>query len=188
MANYCDYEVHIRGTKKEALLFFATLPVYEIGKMITYEGGDADNYIIHVSGDCKWSLENYCTTDYDGPEADLSSYTEEDVQQFIENGNAPYADLSLALRSKLFHCEIQAKEKSEESQFSAFSHYKNGTCIMKKSIDYGEYVWHKDEYPDYEEYCEDEGIDPDEIPEDAFVDYGGVFVYTAGELNIKFDF
>lgn len=46
MANYCDYEIHVRGKKKAALMMFAVMPVYD-SKYIVHE----DETDIFVAGE-----------------------------------------------------------------------------------------------------------------------------------------
>ena len=71
MADYCDYIIHVRGTKKAALMVFATMRCAD-DKPISYEGGTDEEYIIHFSGSCKWEPDAYCDKEWNGEEIDLN--------------------------------------------------------------------------------------------------------------------
>ena len=91
MANICNYEIHVKGRKKAALLLFAATPAYG-DKEITHEEGTDEEYILWMKGDCKWSLDTY-TEEKPGVTIDLDSLTEDDLRN---EGQVPdYWDLPL---------------------------------------------------------------------------------------------
>ncbi len=58
MADYCDYEIHVRGTKKAALMVYAAMRSAD-QKIITYENGTDAEYILHFESCCKWEPDAY---------------------------------------------------------------------------------------------------------------------------------
>ena len=132
MANFCEYEIHVKGSKKAALMVYAATPSYE-EKEITYQEMIGDDYVVHFTGDCKWSLDAYCEPAKQGIDLELI-----DEDDFDEDCGEEYWYISLKEKSELLHCEIQAHSWSEESGFDGFEHYKDGKEIKKEYIDFNE--------------------------------------------------
>jgi hypothetical protein len=161
MANYCNYEIHARGSKKAALMLFAMMPCYDY-KEITHEEGSENNYIVHMTGNCKWSLEHYCKEN-PGVKLTIDSYSEEDVRN--EECGVDYWYLTMRQKSELLGLEILAHSWSEESEFDQMEHYRNGALV---SCDYAPMIpdWEefKDEFESYQEFCEAFNVDPNSNP------------------------
>ncbi len=188
MANYCNYEIHVRGKKKAALMLAAILPSAD-SKCITHEEGTENNYIVWIKGNCKWSLDAYCEEKPDVT-IDLDEYTEDDLRDADYD---EYWYLPLKQKSKLLGLEMLVHSWSGESDFNIFEYYDNGRKISSESVlnrpeweeveeVYGSYidyclvfglnpslnpppVWNKEYYPTYEEFCEEYSIDPEILPE-----------------------
>lgn len=83
MANVCNYEIHIKGSKKAALYFVDMTPSYCRDKEIIHEEGTDNEYIVWMIGDCKWDLDAYCEENPDAAAEvadDLERLTEEDIR------------------------------------------------------------------------------------------------------------
>lgn len=189
MANYCNYEIHVRGKKKAALMMCAVMATAD-SKWITHEEGTDDEYVVWFKGDCKWSLDAYCEEKPDVT-INLDEYTEEDIRDadFDE-----YWYLTMRQKSELLGLEILAHSWSDESEFNMFEYYNNGRKISSENVwnrpewdeemqmvycSYIDYclvfgfnpslnpppVWDKEEYPTYEEFCYEYDIDPEILPE-----------------------
>lgn len=168
MADYCDYIIHVRGTKKAALMVFATMRCAD-DKPISYEGGTDEEYIIHFSGSCKWEPDAYCDKKWNGVEIDLNGFDEDDLRN--EDGIDDFMFYSLADMSAMLHCEIEIIASYPEPAPSCFMHYKDGDTLE-------------------EEYC---GIDFDYDGEDDFEEIdaedGEEFFDGSNEdLTTRFDF
>ena len=161
MANYCEYEVLVRGSKNAAKMVYESMPVMDY-KEIDKEYQRGGRYTIRFSGNCKWSV-NYGVSDDIG-EVDVDSMTEEEIE---ENGDK-YWEYSLGSKSKALACEIQVHYWSEESEFDQFDHYVNGKCVKQRKIAYDDsnkFDWRKTEFVGHEgEY--DESVDGEESDRD----------------------
>ena len=154
MANICEYEVHVKGTKKAALMVTDSMPVMDYLDIET-EYSEGSNYVICFKGNCKWSV-NYGVTDDADNHICLENLSENDIQQKANN----YWNYSLRAKSEMFQCEILVHYWSEESGFDQFDHYKNGKCIKQRKIAYNyedpnKFDWNKTEFIGHEgEYDE----------------------------------
>ena len=188
MANYCDYEIHVKGSKKATLFLYSIMPAYDY-KEITHEEGTEDNYIVWMEGNCKWSLDNYCEENPD-VKIDLDNLSESDIRN--EDNGLDYWYLTMRQKSEVLGVEILAHSWSDESEFDVFEVYKNGQLVNQtaKKLD-SYYEWDKDEFPDYEEFCEEYGIDPEELPESEFENtHDNIFEHypSDDENSFSFDF
>lgn len=156
MADYYDYIIHVRGTKKAALMVFATMRCAD-DKPISYEGGTDEEYIIHFSGSCKWEPDAYCDKEWNGEEIDLNGLDEGAICN--EDGIDDFMFYSLKDMSAMFHCEIEIYTSYPEPQPCCFIHYKDGDMLEEEycGIDY-----------DYDDEDGFEDIDEDE--DDMFID------------------
>ena len=144
MANYCNYEIHVKGTKKAALLLANMLPVMD-GISIEDEYGSNAKYTVIVCGNCKWSLDHGCEEKSD-VNINLKKITLADIEDGFGD---EYWGLTLRQKSELLGVEIQARSWSDESEFDQFEHYIKGNCVKQISIDYtddNEFDWDKLEY------------------------------------------
>lgn len=191
MANIAIYEVHIRAEKKAALLISASLPGNDSIKIIE----ENNKYIIHVSGECHNGIESHTENSYDGSVPSLDCYSEEQLKngEFVRN-NIPLWNTTLEIKSKLFSCEIEVYCEGLDEKYKIFSSYKNGKTITYNSKSLSSldeyYEWDKDEYPDYEEFCEEMGITPEELSESDFCQvYDNIYEYIPGnDFEYEFTF
>ena len=181
MADYCDYIIHVRGTKKAALMVFATMRCAD-DKPISYEGGTDEEYIIHFSGSCKWEPDAYCDKEWNGEEIDLNVLDEGAIRN--EDGIDDFMFYPLKDMSAMFHCEIEIYECYPDNEVCSFTHYKDGDTLEEEysAIDY-EY---DDGYFDDDEEIEDVAeIEEEENEEDdEKFDYHG----PIEDLTTRFDF
>lgn len=186
MANLADYEIHVRGKKEEAYMLYAATPCADFKQILRADWID-DDFIIHFNGNCKWGLDYNATDDYNGT-IDSGRI---DVQNLDEAGQG-YWNISLKKKSELLHCEIEAYELMDDTDMyeESFVHLKNGVVIESKQASCDKIEWDPEEYPEYEEFCEDFDIDPEEISESDFeMDEWGCMVYLIGEpLDYSFTF
>ena len=160
MANICEYEVHVKGTKKAALMVLNSMPVMDYLDVKT-EYSESNNYVICFTGNCNWSV-NYGVTDNADNSVSLTNMTENEIQQNANN----YWNYSLRAKSEMFQCEILVHYWSEESGFDQFDHYKNGKFIKQRKIAYNydkpnKFDWNKTEFIGHEGVF-DESVDGEE--------------------------
>lgn len=214
MANYCDYEIHARGPKKAALLLFTMMPCCD-SKEITHEEGTDNKYIVHMIGNCKWSLDHYCKED-PNVKIDFDSFSEEQVRD--EEFGLNWWYLTMRQKSELLGLEILAHSWSDESEFDQMEEYNNGRlvscdyaplapdwCEFEDQFEsYQEFceafhvdpnqnppLWDTNEYPEYADFCEAFGLDPEIALEDDWdEDEDGVYYYMCAEkmTNAYFEF
>lgn len=167
MANYCEYEIHVRGTKKATLFFYTMTPALD-DKEIIHEEGTDDDYIVWITGNCKNSLDCYCKENPD-VKIDLDKFTEDDIRN-NENIGLDYWYLTMRQKSEMLGLKIEANSWSEESDFDMLEEYDNGTLLDTLTIEYPYRYpsWYKEDYPTYAEFCDHYGIDPAELPEDVW--------------------
>lgn len=171
MANYCNYEVRVKGSRKAGLMIYASMPYLDYKDIISEESvGDYSQMCF--SGNCKWSV-NYGVNDH-MPKVDLEIFSEAD----IEYKGDDYLEYSLRAKSEVFQCEIMVHYWSDESGFDQFDHYKNGELIKQRKIGYNydkqnEFDWDKLEFVGHEgEY--DTSVDGEEQNEDVMSKLLGV--------------
>jgi hypothetical protein len=161
MANYCNYEIHARGPKKAALMLFTMIPCCD-SKEITHEEGTDDKYIVHMIGNCKWSLDHYCKENPD-VKINLDEYSEDDVRD--EECGLDYWYLPMSQKSELLGLEILAHSWSEESEYDQMEEYNNGRLV---SCDYAplapDWCEYEDEFDSYQDFCEAFNINPNQNP------------------------
>ena len=159
MANFCDYEIRVKGSKKSTQMVLYSMPALDF-KDLDDEERIGDDYLLSFSGNCKWSV-NFRVIDHLEP-VDLESMSESEIQEEAEQ----YWDYSLRAKSEAFHCEIMAHYWSEESGFDQFDHYKYGKILKRRKIAYNyeeqnEFDWDTLEFVGHEgEY--DESVDGEE--------------------------
>jgi hypothetical protein len=83
MANLCFYEIQVKGTKKACYAYMVTTPMMDDEEILLEKGTDED-FILHFTGCCKWSLDYYCEDEYD-EEVNLDSFSLEEIKE-AENG------------------------------------------------------------------------------------------------------
>lgn len=55
MANYCNYEVRVRGSKKACLMVYESMPFMD-SKDMEWERKEGNLYYSCFTGNCKWSV------------------------------------------------------------------------------------------------------------------------------------
>lgn len=148
MANYCNYEVRVKGSKKAGLMVYESMPCMDF-KDFEWEKGSGSATAICFTGNCKWSV-NYGVND-NLKRVNIDSMSESD----IETKGTDYWEYSLRAKSEAFQCEIMVHYWSEESGFDQFDHYKNGKVIKQRKIKYNydeqdEFDWDKLEFVGHE--------------------------------------
>ena len=163
MANYCDYEIRVIGSKNAGLMVYESMPCMDF-KNFEWEKSSENYTTIHFTGNCKWSVNFGVTDNLNYVNVDAMSESE------IESKGIDYWDYSLRAKSEAFQCEIMVHYWSEESGFDQFDHYKNGKILKQRKIEYNydepnEFDWDKLEFIGYEgEY--DENVDGEQQNED----------------------
>ena len=152
MADYCDYELHVRGTKKAALMVYAVMRSADL-KTIKYEGGADDEYTLHFDSCCKWEPDAYCDREWDGKAADLTGIGEQSMRE--EQGVEEFTGYRLEDMSGMLHCEIEIYAASPEEGWCSFAHYKDGETLESEFM--GEGMEDYDEEEPEEEAGEAEG-------------------------------
>ena len=159
MANCCEYEVLVRGSKKAGHMVFESMPCMDF-KDIENEEKEGSSYTIFFTGDCKWSVNFRVIDQMKKVNVDSMTYRN------IEDKGGDYMQYSLRAKSEAFQCEIMVHYWSEESGFDQFDHYKNGQILKQRKIEYNydeknEFDWNKLEFVGHEgEY--DESVDAEE--------------------------
>lgn len=153
MANSCDYEVRVKGSRKAGLMVYESMPCMDY-KDFDDEERFGNSWLITFTGNCKWSV-NYGVDDQ-LDKVDLNSMNESDIKDEGRN----YWGYSLRAKSEAFQCEIMVHYWSPESGFDQFDHYKNGKVLKQRKIKYpcDEFDWDELEFVGHEgEY--DESVD-----------------------------
>ena len=164
MANFCEYEIHVKGNKKAVLYFFTMVPSYG-GNRITHEEGSDDEYIIWITGDCKNALDCYCE-EKPGVAIDLDGISEADIRN--KELGSDYMYLTMRQKSEVLGIEILAHSWSDESDFDQFDYYSKGTLISSESYCFAPPTWFRSDDETYEQFCKENNIDPEKIPEKAW--------------------
>lgn len=140
MANICNYEIRVKGSKLAALFVYAAMPCYN-EKEIRSQRGMEDAYELHFTGDCKWSVDSYCSSTWDKDLPDLSGMGLLDEDGYVnEEAGVDYWYYTLREKSRVLSCEIGAYSWSEESAFMEFVLYKNGNALKKETRKYAKSV------------------------------------------------
>ena len=128
MANYCDYEIRVKGSKNAGQMVFHSMPCMDY-KDIEWEKETGGTTTLCFTGNCKWSV-NYGVNDNLNP-VNVDSMSESE----IEDKGMDYWEYSLRAKSEAFQCEIMVHYWSEESEFDQFDHYKNGKLLKQRKIE-----------------------------------------------------
>lgn len=155
MANYCRYEMKIKGTRESCEQWFERMCHDDDPKHfrrlfepvnIDEQGGSESEYYMILSGDCAWSLETCCRKSGYSIGKDL----------FAEN-------------SRELHITMEAYSSEPGIGFQEHYIYQNGECIADKCVDWIEWYWDKTEYPTFELFKRDVNL-PDSVTENDFDD------------------
>ena len=129
MANICEYEVRVLGSKKAGLFVFEAMPSYN-NKELTEIIAIGDSFQTRFIGDCKWDID-YGTED-SMDSIDVDAMSESDI---CAEG-LDYWNCSLRAKSKALKCEIYVHSWSTDSEYERYDHYKNGKVLDKKALPY----------------------------------------------------
>ncbi len=163
MANICNYEIRVIGTKNAGLVIFASMPGSDF-KEITHQSGSGTKYQTYFTGDCKWSVNHSVTDAWTYGQVDLTGKSENEIKAM----GPDFRKWSLRARSEAFSCAIQVHYWSEESGFDQYDSYKNGQCIKQRKIAYAannKFDWYTEEFVghvgEYDETVDGEESDMD---------------------------
>lgn len=127
MANYCNYEVRVKGTEKACLMVFASMPFMD-DKELEWQRKEKNLHLMSFTGNCKWSV-NYGVRDTCN-RINVNSMSDSEIQ----NRASDFLGCSLRAKSEAFQCEIMVHYWSDESDFDQFDHYKNGKVLKQRKI------------------------------------------------------
>lgn len=155
MANFCRYEMKVKGTRESCEKWLKRMRSYDEPNhffrmfepiSIDEQGGSKSEYYMILSGDCAWSLETCCRT---------SGYS---------HGKDLFAENSSEL-----HITMEAYSEEPGIGFQEHYIYRNGECIADECEDRAEWYWDKTEYPAFELFKRDNKL-PDGVSEHDFDD------------------
>lgn len=185
MANICDYDIHVVGSKKACLMVYESMPICDAEKDLYISRGIGNKTEYGFTGDCKWSV-NFGVTD-EAPKIDLDRMNEREIRDKADE----FWDVSLKTKSKIFQCEIMVHYWSAESGFNQFDYYSNGKVLKQRKIEYNyeeedEFDWDKLEFVGHEgEY--DESIDGEQQDADfmarLIMGLGGALSSNGPQMN-----
>ena len=146
MANFCYYDIRIKGRRSHALLLCNSLPTLDGGSFYFSRGND-EEYELHFHAACKWSLDAYVKSSWNGKELpdNLDALSEDELL----NLGMKCMWYSLREKSRVLKCVVMAHSWSDESDFDCFEHYDKGECIDYSNDEYNpEYVfdWNQMDY------------------------------------------
>lgn len=156
MANYCNYEVRVKGSKNACRMVYASMPFLDSNDM-EWERKEGNSYHSCFTGNCKWSV-NFGVND-ELKKVNVDSMSEAEIEKTGTN----YSSYSLRAKSDAFRCEIMVHYWSEESGFDQFDHYKDGRVLKRRKIEFNYenqtvFDWKRLEFEGHEgEY--DESVD-----------------------------
>lgn len=170
MPNYCDYEMKIKGTKKNCQEWLSRMNDYEkenhfwriFDADIVDEDGTENNYEMTICGDCAWSLESCCRA---------SGYS---------NG----VDL-FEVNTRELNLIMEAWSTEPGMAFQEHYIYNNGECQSDECIEYNEYWYDEDEYESIEKFAKEfdlGNITEDDLDENDYYHTGGFENYGQYEI------
>ena len=122
MANCCAYKVLVCGKKNACYAFFGSMSSMD-SKSIVEEHGSDSNYTLRFEGNCKWSVDSYCTPWSGDIPVELPDNAVE-AQQVAET---KYLYNTVQERSKMFEVEVFCNSADiEDFLGEIFEHYING--------------------------------------------------------------
>ena len=129
MANICNYEIQVKGSRKAGLFVYASMPSLDCKELVSMEEEEGQ-VLLCFTGDCKWSVD-YGTVDR-MDSMDVESLSEEEIEAKGEN----CWDISLRAKSAALRCEILAHSWSSDSGYDRVEHYINGKLLAKRMLPY----------------------------------------------------
>lgn len=163
MANYCFYEVRVKGSKQSVQLVYNSMPVFEHIEITDHKSA-AGKYEMTFEGNCKWSVNWQTDDSWNQGKKDFPPMNKDEMMSVAEE----YIYVSLRAKSEIFDCDILVHYWSPESEFDQFDHYKKGKCIKKRKIWYdpkNQFDWSAEEFKghagEYDESVNGEANDVD---------------------------
>lgn len=155
MPNYCYYEMQIAGKKEDCDKWLARMRSYDepnhffrIFSNEVFDEFDAKGlHYMSISGDCAWSLDSCCRA-------------------------GAYSDIDLfAANTEELHLKMEAFSSEPGVCFQEHYLYKYGECIVDECVDYMEFWWDRDKFPDFNEYKKEYDL-PDSVTESDYDEEG----------------
>ena len=142
MANICEYKVIVKGKKNACYAFYGSTSNFG-GKEIDHGEGTDDDYTLYYNGDCKWSIDSYCSPFKGEKPVQLP----ENFEEAEEAGENLYWYNTVQERSEMFQVEVQCcsadiEDYDEDGPYNIYEHYINGKAC-------------KDNYADFEDIPEE---------------------------------
>lgn len=127
MANTCSYKVIVKGKRNACYAFFGSMSCMD-DKRIVEETGTEELSTIRFEGDCKWSVDSYCTP----WEGEFPVVLPEDAEEAREIAEELYGYNTVRERSKMFEVEVWCNSADIDNcslrfgPSETFEHYING--------------------------------------------------------------
>lgn len=137
MANWCNFNMNIVGTKEDCKAFRDILKynteknferVYEAETV--FEEGNDKNYSMEIFGNCAWSVA--CSM----------------VDKTFDNRPER---TTLAEESKRLNLDIEVYSTEPGMCFAEHFRFKNGRKLIDDCVDYNEFYWNRNDFPTIEE-------------------------------------
>ena len=146
MPNYCNYLLKVKGNKENCKKFHEIMEDYDLPRHFwrvfeadIYNEEETENgYVMEIGGTCAWSV-------YSCMCKGLHTYA---------NDN-PEKSTSLQEQSLQLGLEIEVYSEEPGMGFMEHFHYKNGEILADECRNFSCIWWDKDEYPTFEEFCEE---------------------------------
>lgn len=133
MANYCEYQIKAKGNKKDVILLYQTMPVYD-GISLLKEKNKKDGYEMIFTGNCKWNLDAYCRPVPEDFSIDSSEYIDDKGNEIKDTFDFVY--ITLLEKSKLLNCDIEIFcEYEDGGGLVNHFHYVNGNIESEDDLD-----------------------------------------------------
>lgn len=152
MANYCCFDILIRGRRGNAVLLCNSIAATSVGSVCHTSGTD-ESYEIRFRGVCEWSVHFAVSDEWDGADIDTDLNTL--PERLLAEVGPNYRHYSLRAKSRVLACDVRVRQWSEESGFDHFEHFAAGKRLRLRRIDYSPdtvFDWERMEYVGHE--CE----------------------------------
>ena len=149
MSVLCDYEVHVKGSKKTCQMVYETMTSYGV-KNIEKEGNEGDSYFIVFTGDCRGVVT-------EGMIDQMDPINVEKMKEDEIKSNGPYYwNYSLRAKSEALQCVILLRYWSKDLSADRFVYYENGKINKELEVPYvqgmkSSFDWDAMEYSDVPE-------------------------------------
>lgn len=133
MANYCEYKVIVKGRRNACYAFFGSMSCLDNKYIVAESGTDAD-CTLRFAGNCKWSVDAYCTP-WDGP---CPVPLPEDADEAMELAEETYWYHTVKDRSQMFAVEVWCNSADvddydpDEGPVELFTCVVNGVGVLEE--------------------------------------------------------